>query len=66
MGLRRDMIRTIERRQKYWERVRREQALQSEQPTDHAKEYSRVVAGEQAHYEHLAKINQLRRQSSSQ
>jgi hypothetical protein len=66
MGLRRDMIRTLERRQRFWQRVERERALQSGQPQDHAQEYSRVISSEQSHFQHIAKINQLRRQSSRQ
>lgn len=65
MGLRRDMVRTAERKHRFWQRVERERALASEQPSEHIQEYVRVVGTERKHFQHLAKINQLRRQKSN-
>ena len=64
MGLRRDMVRTAERKHRYWQRVVRERALDNEHPADHAQEYARIVQTERAHYQHLAKLNLLRRQNA--
>ena len=64
MGLRRDMVRTAERKHRYWQRVERERAFGSELPNEHTQEYARAIAAERKHYQHLAKINLLRRQNT--
>ncbi len=64
MGMSRDMVRTAERKQRFWQRIQRERALSGEQFTDHAHEYARILDNKRTHFRHLAKINQMKRIAS--
>ncbi len=64
MGMSRDMVRTAERKQRFWQRIQRERALVGEQFIDHANEYARILNNKRTHFSHIAKINEMKRNAS--
>ncbi|MEH6405166.1 MAG: hypothetical protein V7750_17455 [Sneathiella sp.] len=60
MGLNRDLIRHLERKNRLWQRTLREKAYQRKTLVDHSHEFTEVLNGQKGHLRQRHKINQMR------